>query len=259
MKVWVRVFLVFLGLVLIGFGGYWTFFEKSDLSQMGSSYRPFFNKAQILAEKRQFREAEVLLKKALEKNPNAGEVHSSLSASYFFQRKNLDEAKRFAEKAILLSPNLARAYNNLGNVLFVQGSLDEAKKNYEHALRLDHKLHHGHFNLALIHLKQGQGLKAEERLKSVLALDEKHQGALRYLASLSCRLNKWTQCYGVLKSYEKHYPKQPDVYLNQVRVLIKLGNQAAISQVLERAKASKIDPKYLDQMRQVLAKQGLSY
>ncbi|HBL13842.1 MAG TPA: hypothetical protein DD379_21085, partial [Cyanobacteria bacterium UBA11162] len=42
--------------------------------------------------------------------------------------------------AIQLDPNLAGAYNNLGNVLSNQGKLEEAVANFQKAIQLDPNL-----------------------------------------------------------------------------------------------------------------------
>ena len=67
----------------------------------------------------------------------------------------LAEAAAAYRQILVLWPNIAEAYNNLGNVLVGQGKLDEAAAQYERATALKPDLFQAHNNLGNIHWKQG--------------------------------------------------------------------------------------------------------
>ena len=69
-----------------------------------------------------------------------------------------------------LRPDIAEAYNNLGNVLLDQGKLDEAAAQYEQAVALKPDLFQAHNNLGNILAEQGKLDQAVARFEQALAL-----------------------------------------------------------------------------------------
>ena len=59
----------------------------------------------------------------------------------------LNDAVKFYEKAIVLEPHFADAYNNIGIVLFETGQFDDAIKFYEKALEVEPSYAEAHNNL----------------------------------------------------------------------------------------------------------------
>ncbi len=64
------------------------------------------------------------------------EVHNDLGG-IFYQRGNLDRAIEEVRKAILLMPDDARAYYNLGSALAEKGCLKEAEEGFRRALEIE--------------------------------------------------------------------------------------------------------------------------
>jgi tetratricopeptide (TPR) repeat protein len=82
----------------------------------------------------------------------------------------LAEAAAAYRQILALQPNLAEAYNNLGNVLLVQGQLDEARVQYERATALKPELFQAHNRLGDVFHRQGKLDQAVTRYRRAIAL-----------------------------------------------------------------------------------------
>lgn len=80
-------------------------------------------------------QAELLIKKALEFEPDNGAYVDSLGWVYF-KKKDFDKAQMYLERAsgLLEDPEI---YGHLGEVYFKKGALDKAREAWEKSLRLD--------------------------------------------------------------------------------------------------------------------------
>ena len=85
--------------------------------------------------------------------------------------KRYEEAREYLTKARADPKIAASAYNNLGNVAFLQGDLPRAEANYKEAQQGDPQDAGISLNLARLYLKQSLPKKASEAFKQALALD----------------------------------------------------------------------------------------
>ena len=74
---------------------------------------------------------------------------------------HLKEAKLCITKAISFKPNLAQAYNNLGNILFELEKVDQAIINYSKALEINPNNSDLLNNLGNLYLGSGENQKAK--------------------------------------------------------------------------------------------------
>ena len=71
-------------------------------------------------------------------------------------RDRPEQALQLYKNAILLAPNLARAYLNCGNTLFDTGDTQGALAAYAEALVHDSECAAAHFNMGNVYLRSGQ-------------------------------------------------------------------------------------------------------
>jgi Tfp pilus assembly protein PilF len=87
-------------------------------------------------------------------------------------------AKREYDRAIILDPNYALAYNNRGTIYSKIGDTDKALADYNQAIALDPKLVRAYNNRGIIYSKIGDTDEALADYNQAIALDPKH--ALAY-------------------------------------------------------------------------------
>ena len=92
------------------------------INQGCKDYRVFSNYGAILKDLGKLKEAEIILLKAIELNPNDAMLHSNLG-SILKDLGKLQEAELSTCKAIEINPNYADAHLNLGNILSDLGKL----------------------------------------------------------------------------------------------------------------------------------------
>jgi Flp pilus assembly protein TadD/uncharacterized UPF0160 family protein len=133
--------------------------------------------------------AELLLKKAIMIDPNDAEGYNNLGVLL----KNLkrdDEAEKEYREAIRIDPNLAEAHANLGVLLKDLKCDDEAEKEYREAIRINPNDAYAHNNLGnlLGNLKRDD--EAEKEYREAIRIDPDFAGAhynLGYLlVNLKC-------------------------------------------------------------------------
>ena len=128
----------------------------------------FSNYGVILKDIGQLKEAEELLRKAIEIKPDFAQAHTNLGDILSALGKS-QEAELSLRQAIKLEPNLAQAHHNLGNFLQRIGKYDESiscykmaiekKKNYKKAIAAMGKVLtlKGNYKDGLQKIKEGYG------------------------------------------------------------------------------------------------------
>ena len=102
---------------------------------------------------------------------SAAEVHHFvILAQRQHSAGRLAEAAAFYRKILAIKPDIAEAYNDLGNVLRDQGKLAEAAAQYERAADLNPDFFHAHNNLGCMLRQQGKLDQAAARFERALAL-----------------------------------------------------------------------------------------
>ncbi|MEC4815054.1 MAG: tetratricopeptide repeat protein [Scytonema sp. PMC 1069.18] len=102
----------------------------------------------------------------------------NLEAASFFQqgvmryhRKDLQAAENAFRQALQHDPNIAAAYNYLGNIMLQQNHLDVAVQEYGEAIRINPNLSEAYYNLGLALHKQGQQEAAITAYRQVLVIN----------------------------------------------------------------------------------------
>tara|TARA_Y100001968_G_scaffold13229_1_gene10809 strand:+ start:385 stop:1860 length:1476 start_codon:yes stop_codon:yes gene_type:complete len=125
------------------------------IDQGFKDYRVFSNYGGILQDLGKLKEAELILRKAIEIKPNGYNAHYNLGAT-LYDLGELKQAEKSYIKAIEIKPDYAEAHLNLGNVFFNLGKLKEAEKSTRKAVELNPDSADIHHNLGTILLKSNK-------------------------------------------------------------------------------------------------------
>ena len=139
-------------------------------------------------------------------------------------KKKLNEARKFIQKAIKITPDRAEYYNNLGNALRSLGVkfFDQAKRNYDRALELDPNLNGVVGNLGLLAQMEGDLDLAEELFKKAVDQAPDDPEALNNYAQSIYAKNRLDEA---LINFEKADALDPGNYticMNIARSLMKM-------------------------------------
>jgi len=141
------------------------------------------NKAIAFYNKRQFKDAEVAFKKAIELNPKYAEAYANLGALYA-KFKEYNKAIELYQTCIKLKPTYAGAYTNLGNALNKTTRHEEAVYFHKMAISLDDKSSNHFSNCASAYKNLGRFSEAKEYYLKALTLEPTHINAHFDLATL---------------------------------------------------------------------------
>jgi len=106
----------------------------------------------------------------INKNPKDGNAYHQLGIIYG-ESGELDEARKFLEKAETLLPGNPEIINNLANIYYLKGDYRLARQSYEKAVELDPADPYILVNLALCYLKLDNKEKATEHFQKATKKD----------------------------------------------------------------------------------------
>jgi len=106
----------------------------------------------------------------INKNPNDGNAYHQLGIIYG-ESGELDEARKFLEKAEALLPGNPEIINNLANIYYLKGEYQLARQAYEKAVELDPADPYVLVNLSLCYLKLDNREKATETFQKATKRD----------------------------------------------------------------------------------------
>ena len=240
-------------------------------------HRVFSNYGVILKNKGKLQEAESLLRKAIELNPeyamayyNLGntlkdlgkvvEAESSLRKAIelksdytdahlnlgliFKNIGKLQEAELSTRKAIELNPKHAAAHNNLGLICKDLGELEEAEISYRKAIKLNPDFAEAHSNLGIIFKDLGELEEAEISYRKAIKLNPDFENAHFNLGNVFIEQGKLKEAE---ISYRKAIKLNPDFaegYSNLGNTLKDLGNLKEAE--LSYRKAIELKPNFAD-------------
>ncbi|WP_455540656.1 tetratricopeptide repeat protein [Prevotella fusca] len=126
------------------------------VSAKGQTANQLIREGNKLFSSKNYAQAEVLYRKAVDKEANNAIANYNLGRSLQAQKKN-DEAKKFYEKAAELEKNPVRkssSYSNLGTILQDEKDYAKAIEAYKNALRLNSDHRNARYNLELCKRQQ---------------------------------------------------------------------------------------------------------
>ena len=147
-------------------GKYYQYF----INQGFKDHKVFSNYGIILKDLGKSREAEILLRKAIELKPNSVDAYLNLG-TILKDLGKLKEAEKLTRKAIDLNPNLAKAYLNLGIILEKLREFKEAELSTRKAIDLNPDLAEAYLNLGIILQKLREFKEAEISTRKAIELN----------------------------------------------------------------------------------------
>ncbi len=230
------------------------FHSQGNLKEAAKYYRHFINKGYkdhrvfsnfgiILIAIKNFQEAELVTRKAIELKPNFAEAHANLG-NILRALGNLQEAELSTRKAIELKPNIAANYSNLGHILKDNGKLQEAELSTRKAIELKPDFAEAHANLGNILKNLGNLQEAELFTRKAIELNPNYAMAHSNLGSLLKDLGNLQEAESYYRKAIKLNPDYANNYSNLGSLLRDIGNlqEAEVS----NRKAIELKPNFAD-------------
>jgi Flp pilus assembly protein TadD len=123
-----------------------------------------FDVAVQLAQKKQFQAAVPAWRKALDLSPDDARAHNNLGIA-LAENGKIDEAIAEYRRSLELDAGSSQTHNNLGSALAQAGRMDEATASFAHALELDPDNPRAHNNLGGALAESGRLAEAIEHLR----------------------------------------------------------------------------------------------
>ncbi len=162
------------------------------------------NKAIDAYNRHQYKDAELLFRKAIEENPNYAEAYANLGALYA-KFKEYELAIKLYKECIKRKPTYAGAYTNLGNALNKTQRHEEAVYFHKMAISLDNKSPNHFANCASAYKNLGRFDKAKKLYEHTLTLDKNHVNAHFDLATVLLQTGEYEKGW---EHYEWRFLKE---------------------------------------------------
>ncbi len=162
------------------------------------------NKAIEAYNKHEYKDAELLFRKAIELNPQYAEAYANLGALHA-KFKEYEKAIKLYQECIKIKPSYAGAYTNLGNALNKTGRHEEAVYFHRTAISLDDKSANHFSNCASAYKNLGRFDKAKALYEQALRLEPKHINAHFDLATVLLQTGEYVRGWG---EYEWRFQKE---------------------------------------------------
>jgi Tfp pilus assembly protein PilF len=183
----------------------------------------YSQEAESLMKRRQYADAEKLLRPALRLRPDDGEILNLLGAAIWEQGRPAEAEEYFAQAHERL-PNDALILNHLGLSRWDQGRPAAAADCYRRALRLDPELVDAQMNLGVVLSDLGEFDEALELLHGVVRQRPYLADGLQNLGMTLARVNQWKEA---VKYYDRALnvnPEYPEVHRNRAYARLYLGD-----------------------------------
>lgn len=183
--------------------------------------------------------AEAAFRRALELNPNYGEIHYHLG-DVLTRRGNKSAAATEFQLTLKLDPRHVEANNNLGALLVERGRIGQAIPLFETAAQLAPQRAEIQRNLGSALLMSKRYREAIDRLKRSIDLQPDVAQTHEYLAQALAGIGDQG---GALDQYRKAVALQPDSAVAHFNVGVFLEQQSKLEQAIESYRQSlQIDP-----------------
>ena len=154
----------------------------------------------------------------------------------------LDKAEDSFQKAILLNPDFAETYNNMGNVLRDQGKLNEALARFEKAILIKPDFAEAYNNMSVALKDLGKLEEAKEALTKALSIKPIYAEAQNNMGATLQDLGKLEEA---VEAYNKALSIKPDFAKAQKNMGNALKDQGKLEEAIEAYnKALAIKPDY---------------
>ena len=131
-----------------------------------------FNTALALERAGDWKQANTLMARFLEKHPENGPAHNFIGYTTVLHSKDLRTAERYIRRALMLDPGQGYIMDSLGWLLYKQGKLAGARRLLRMAIRLSPREAEVLAHLAEVNVSLHNGARALELLRRALAVSE---------------------------------------------------------------------------------------
>jgi len=177
--------------------------------------------------------------KQLEQQPGNALAHSNLCMALHAVNRD-EDAFQHGQQAILIDPELADAWNNLGNIYKAGNNLDKALEHYEKALALDSSDPRVHVNAGSVSQLLGDLETAESRYRTALEIHPEFASAYSNLGAVLQRQEHFEAAEKSYLGALKLEPDNPETLVNYGSFLLERNNVDKARAQLD--KAIRIDP-----------------
>ncbi|WP_269608938.1 tetratricopeptide repeat protein [Prochlorococcus marinus] len=211
------------------------------IDQGFSDHRVFTNYGNILSAFDKLKEAELLIRKAIELNPDYAIAHYNLG-NILLDLGKLEEAELSTRKVIEINPDFTEAHSNLGIILNNLGKSQEAELSLRKAIELKPNYAEAHSNLGSILRNLGRLKEAELSLRKVIELNPNYSEANFNLGTILRDLGNLQEAETYIQKAIKLKPDYAEAHSNLGNILLGLGKLKEAE--LSLRKAIEINPDY---------------
>ncbi len=162
--------------------------------------------AQVFLSRRQYAEAEPLLRAAVRLRPDSPDLLNSLGSALWEQGKPA-ESEPYFRRASALRPEDCVILNNLGLACWDQGRPEEAADCYRRVLKLDPAANNARMNLGVVLSDIGQFDEALEHLREAVRVEPDSPDTVQNLGMTLGRIGQWDEA---LACYDRALEIRPD-------------------------------------------------
>ncbi|WP_225866593.1 tetratricopeptide repeat protein [Prochlorococcus sp. MIT 0801] len=193
------------------------------ISQGFNDPRVYLNYGSILKNLGKLEEAELIIRKGIELNPNFAMGYFNLGIILIDLSKP-NEAELATREGIKLNPNFAIGYFNLGIILKTLGKMNEAVLAINKAIELNPNHSNSYFHLGTILNILGQKKEAEIEIKKAIKINPNFLEAYINLGIILRDLGKIKEAILVTRRAIEVDPNIAESYSNLGSLLVDLGN-----------------------------------
>ena len=153
---------------------------SNTLEKCPANYRAYINVANHLWDIRQVPEALRLLQKAIVLKPDCEMAFYDMG-SYLMLSGYPEKGAKYLERAVALDPDYAKAHLNLGNIYIHMDMREKGMYHFRQAVRAQPGFANAHANLGIALMEYGEHEKGIEQLKTALRIDPFNLAARNYL------------------------------------------------------------------------------
>jgi protein O-mannosyl-transferase len=185
-----------------------------------------------MARNRDWRDDITLYTRTLQTDPDSYVMHLNLGTAYL-QRRNLKEAEKELNLALILKPDSANVLNALGCLYLEQGKLQEAAERLQAAVALRPLWSDPHFNYGRVLRRIGRPVQGRQEFRESVELGPLNSTARFYLAQSLAEDGQTNEAEG---EYRRSIELDPslDAEHGLIDILLKSGRTADAEEELRR-------------------------
>ncbi len=185
------------------------------------------------SQSRIYRDAEILWRDTLARNPNSWMVHYNFGEA-LWQSGQREQSIAEYEEALKLDPDCAEAHYNLGLALAQLGRARESIEQYEQALRIKPDYAEAHYNLGEALWQAGQIERAIREYEQAILIRPEYVKAHNNLGVALVHLGRFQQAIQHYEQVVRLTPDQASAHFNLATALLQVGRPSdAVAQFLE--------------------------